>query len=418
MRVSKPKILIIPISMVFISLIRHLYVNDNINFHISVLSALFVYSSIQFIANDRKIKSYSIFLLTYFSGLYLSTLKLSIYQTEKSIIDMYFYFIGPVFFSIILFIFESVRIKFIRFYKIISIDYFYIFLISLYVVTKIYISTKVGWRIESLFISTFLISGDEYSIPGFSGFAITIQWLLLIFAPYTKKKYVVISATLITFFSIMHVKRGDILRMVVFFIIWYISSIYNKQLLYKTKHFLLKLSLSLFVIFSIFTFLGNIRELARNSTDDVMARNIGIENAPYYLSWFYGYIPINYEILRYYYIDNPKESTCEYSALKNLFISDQKQYYEYSLNGFNASTFLTTFIKDFGDLYFYEMIIFGLYIGCIILLIKAEKFKGLYMYILSIFSLSYFGNYFETRSINFAIIISLIIFPFILKDKK
>src|SRR5690606_12503385 len=196
----------------------------------NLLSALFSLSitiiSFKSISTSG-LKTYNVFLLFYFAALFTSTFQLSDLQTDTTIYDFYYYFFGPVIFSIVLYFFEN-RKNTVVYNKIevIDVNKLYVIFLVIYLAVKIYIGFKLGWRIDSLkFGNTYLKSGSEYVIPGVSGFVAIIQWMLLIFAPYVKRKYVIVAILAIIVLSgILHVKRGDIIRVTMFLIIWFIAN--------------------------------------------------------------------------------------------------------------------------------------------------------------------------------------------------
>lgn len=390
-----------------------------INIFISFSSAFVFLIAIFDFFIERNIKSYTLFCSIFFIGLYINTFMLSQYQEEKTIEDIYYLVLGPLLFSLILYFCETKKIKtYFKHFPLINIEYLYVLILLSYIAIKIYIGMTLGWRISYLLVSTYLIDGDNFTMPGYSGVAAILQWLLLIFSSYTKKRYVLLATIAIMVFSILHVKRGDIMRMLFFFILQIIVN-YNEIKKYNIKRVKkIKKSIISIVIISIvvFVYAGNLREEAKGvGTVESLSQNIGIRDSSPFVIWFYGYLPMNYDVLRYYYTTS---SLYEPSALLYLFMPEQDDEYGYSINGFNASTFLRTFIIDYGEFYFIELLIFSLIIGFIIILCRKEKNKGTYVFVLLIISFFFFGNYFESRSIFFSILLSLIIFPFLKIEKN
>ena len=208
------------------------------------------------------------------------------------------------------------------------------------------------------------------------------------------------------------------MRMLFFFILQIMIS-YNEIKKYNIKRAkrIKKWIISIVVIsIIVFVYAGNLREEAKGAgTVDSLSQNIGIRDSSPFIMWFYGYSPMNYDVLRYYYTASP---SYEPSALLYLFMPEQEDEYGYSINGFNASTFLKTFIIDYGEFYLIELLVLSLIIGTIIILCRKEKNEGTYVFVLLIISFFFFGNYFESRSIFFSILLSLIIFPFLKIEKS
>ena len=390
-----------------------------INIFISFSSAFVFLIAIFDFFIERNIKSHTLFCSIFFIGLYINTFMLSQYQEEKTIEDIYYLVLGPLLFSLILYFCETKKIKtYFKHSPLLNIEYLYVLILLSYISIKIYIGMTLGWRISYLLASTYLIDGDNFTMPGYSGVAAILQWLLLIFSSYTKKRYVLLAAIAILVFSILHVKRGDIMRMLFFFILQIIVN-YNEIRKYNIKRAkkIKKWIISVVIVsIIVFVYAGNLREEAKGvGTVESLSQNIGIRDASSFVIWFYGYLPINYDVLRYYYTAS---LSYEPNALLYLFMPEQDDEYGYSINGFNASTFLKTFIVDYGEFYFIELLIFSLIIGSVIILCRKEKNKGTYVFVLLIISFFFFGNYFESRSIFFSILLSLIIFPFLKIEKN
>lgn len=383
-------------------------------------SFLFIYAGTK-IFQKRELKSHLIFIFSFYIGLYFNTFMLSRFQTEKNYIDVYYFFTGPILFYLVLYFFENKSIKTIKYRKrLININVLYLIFLSSYILLKLYISSLVGWRISSFDNSNFLQSGSLYTVSGYSGLAAILQWMLVIFSLNTKRRYAIIGIIAIIIFSYLHVKRGDILRVALFYFIFYSFRIFklSKSIRLKSNfNNTFKIVVMLVLLLLVFVYLGNIREELRGNTEAVLSNNIGIDNAPAYLSWFYGYIPINYEVVRFYFNTSP--TNYPHALLKTIISPDSEVLNsEHSINGFNASTILTSFIKDYGEFYFLEMILFAFVIGLLIKQAKKQQFLGCYVFISMILGYSFFGNYFEVRSMFLPILASLIIFPYVETGKN
>jgi len=125
-----------------------------VNFMIYIVSFIvFLYAV--YSIKEKNINSYNIFLFGFFIALFLNTLNASTKQLEKELIDMYYYFLGPLLVASMLYFFENLKIKKVSFRNIIKFDVnsVYVFLVIFYIVTKSYM----------------------------------LQWSLLIFLPFVKK---------------------------------------------------------------------------------------------------------------------------------------------------------------------------------------------------------------------------------------
>ena len=336
----------------------------------------------------------------YFS-LFLNTIKLSIYQQEKSIEDLYYLFVGPFVFIYPIYISEHLKpINIYRFTRI-NIEYLFYILFPVYIAIKIYISTIMGWRAFVLEDSTYLQSNEEFSVPGFSGLAGILQWTLLILTPAVKVKWRLLFSIALIIFSILQVSRGDIMRMLSFYLIWYIIELINfkkKSVLFMMK----RLVIFVCFILIIFTFLGNIRQEARGSGSDDLIYNLGFKTDNIYLAWIYSYFAINFDVLKLYYI---QPAIYEFQALKVTFYGGDPIIHDLDINGFNAATFLRTFIVDFKELFFIELFIYGIIVSLLVLVAKSMNNKALYYYICMIMFFSSYGNYFQIRAFFMAILL-------------
>ncbi len=380
-----------------------------INFFIYVLSFIIILGSIYSIKKSN-IKSYNIFLFSFFLALFLNTFNLSSKQLEKEVVDIYYYFVGSLFVGIILYLFEHIRVKTVYFKNFVSFDInsVYIVLIILFVLTKFYIAYNVGgFRIFNYDQFDF---GDKYVVPGFSGASVILQWSLLIFLPYVKKKYAILAVLLIVILSgILNVRRGDIVRVFIFLIIYYIFiKIHFKQLNLK---FLFNVFLIIIFTSIIFTIFGEYRLDARGVENGSIIEFLGSRINSTLFSWIYGYLTFNFEVIKFYYELGP---LYEFTTFKDLIFSvEEEKYIDIGISGFNATTFLKNYIIDFGYLYFYGLFFYSFIVGLIILFSRKINFFGMKIFIFSMLFFNLFGDHIMHRSIFMSIIFCFILFPFI-----
>ena len=88
------------------------------------------------------------------------------------------------------------------------------------------------------------------------------------------------------------------------------------------------------------------------------------------------------------------------------------------INGFNAATFLSRYIMDFGYFYFLELIMLGIYIGFIEKMAIYNKCKGVYAFILSLMLLYAFGEYSMVAYYVVAILFTIFLYSFIIKEEN
>jgi len=86
---------------------------------------------------------------------------------------------------------------------------------------------------------------------------------------------------------------------------------------------------------------------------------------------------------------------------------------ETSISGFNASTFLSSFILDLGYFYFLEIMFFSLIAGILIYISKKLNFLGLYIFMMMLMSLMVFGDYLINRAMFLSMIVAICIYPFL-----
>ena len=382
---------------------------DLINLVVAFLCIIFVlmgYNSMK----TSGVKCYNLSFFFFFFCFLLNTTKLSIYQQDKTFDDIYYLIIGSLFFFFPIYFSEKCKIKKWKHGNLFNITKLYFVFLVVYIATKIYISTIVGWRINSFLTSTFLVNGDSLSVPGYTGLAAVLQWTLLMMTPLLPKKKMflgVIFVLALIVFSFLHVKRGDIMRMSVFFLILYLYRSFQVSSIRKTnKKQMLKVGLILSLILFVFIQFGNIRQEARGEEKNELVQLLGLKYNNNALAWVYGYFAINYDVVRLYYdVKNNNKP----DALKGIIGGEEDNPYNKSINGFNATTFLSPFIIDYGIWFFVELVIFTLIICFFLFFSKKLRHDSLYIFITSYVALFPFGNYFLSR----AIFSSMILFIFI-----
>ncbi|MGD9625715.1 MAG: hypothetical protein AB7U51_13800 [Arcobacter sp.] len=151
---------------------------------------IFVYAI--YSIKEKNINSYNIFLFGFFIALFFNTFNLSSKQFEKDLNDFYLFLVGPFVVFVILYISENVKFNkmVVRTYIKVDVNTFYIGIIFFYMILKLYIGLSVGFRVFEYGDITQIQSGDKFKVSGISGLAVTFQWMLLIFAPYVKRKYI------------------------------------------------------------------------------------------------------------------------------------------------------------------------------------------------------------------------------------
>ena len=392
---------------------------DIVNFLLAIISIIIIILSYNGIKRSG-IRSYSLFAFFFFFCLLINTTKLSVFQKEKNLLDLYYLVVGPLLLIIPLFIAEHLKVNKLHGIKLISVDFLFIILLTVYILTKLYISSIVGWRIDSLAASTYLINGDELSVPGFTGLAGSLQWTLLMMTPVVSKKYrlfIIIFIIALIVFAIFHVKRGDVMRMAVFFLVLFLyRSLHKRQI---SKSFIKKIAAIVTGIMVVFIVSGNIREEARGggANDIVNLSGLKIDNTV--IAWVYSYFAINFDVVKMYYPAKPLNKPL---ALGSLWGSEDTETEAKNINGFNASTYLRQFIVDYQELFIIELSVFAIIISFFLYISRALQTNSLTIFISSLLFLFPFGNYFLSRAMVvamvFYIIVSFVSYPKNIKKKS
>lgn len=389
-----------------------------VNFVMYMIAFLFFLYSVYSI-KEKNINSYNIFLFGFFAALFLNTLNASTKQFEKDLSDMYLFLIGPFVVFAILYFFEANVFKktIIKTYIKVDVNTFYISIIILYVILKLYIGSSVGFRVSEYGDITQIQSGDKFKISGLSGLVGVLQWMLLIFAPYVKRKYIFIGIVSIIIFSgFLDVKRGDLVRVFIFFLIYWYFFNFKMNKINSKKIFFIAASLLLFMY--LFSLYGEYRLLERGGYDGIIKDYLGSRVDSILVSWIYSYLALNFDVLKLHFEFTPQY---ELTHFFNFFMHDTERValgMDTTISGLNAMTFIQPYFLDFGYFYWLEVMFIFFIFGLLIMLIKKMNFVGMYIFLLMLLFLMLFGDYFTTRTIFATIIMSILIFPFLIIKKN
>lgn len=422
---KKQNILQYSFIIIFIILLYPIIVFDSINKTNPINFMMYIVSLLIFIyaiysIKEKNINSYNIFLFGFFIALFLNTLNISSKQLEKDLNDFYLFLVGPFVVFVILYISENVKFNkmVVRTYIKVDVNTFYIGMIFFYILLKLYIGLSVGFRVFEYGDITQIQSGDKFKVSGISGLAGTFQWMLLIFAPYVKRKYIFIGIVSIIIFSgFLDVKRGDLVRIFIFFLIYWYFLNYKMNKINSKKIFFIATSLLLFIY--LFSLYGEYRLLERGGYEGIIKDYLGSRVDSILVSWIFSYLALNFDVLKLYFEFTPQY---EITHFFNFFTHDIERIalgMDTTISGFNATTFILPYFLDFGYFYWLEMILVFFIFGFLIILIKKMNFVGMYMFLLMLLFLMLFGDYFTTRTMFVTIVLSLLVFPFFeLKKNK
>ncbi len=409
--------------VIFIILLYPILVFDSINKTNPINFMMYIVSLVIFVyaiysIKEKNINSYNIFLFGFFIALFFNTFNLSSKQFEKDLNDFYLFLVGPFVVFVILYISENVKFNkmVVRTYIKVDVNTFYIGIIFFYMILKLYIGLSVGFRVFEYGDITQIQSGDKFKVSGITGLAVIFQWMLLIFAPYVKRKYIFIGIVSIIIFSgFLDVKRGDLVRVFIFFLIYWYFFNFKMNKISSKKLFLICIFFILFVY--LFSLYGEYRLLERGGYEGIIKDYLGSQIDSVLVSWIFSYLALNFDVLKLYFDVTPQY---EITHFFSFFMHDVDRIafgMETTISGFNATTFILPYFLDYGYFYWLEIMLIFFIFGFLIILIKKMNFVGMYMFLLMLLFLMLFGDYFTTRTMFVTIVFSLLVFPF-LKLKK
>lgn len=391
------------------------------NFVIYILSACICFYSFWDIKNYG-VKPHSLFLFVFFIFLFWNTSNLVGIQLEKTPKDVYYYFFGPLIFATILWLAFHLKVPNLADISKFKIDpnLMSFILLVLFILIKLYIGSKVGYRIESV-DAGYLESGEKYSLPGFTGVSTVLQWTLVMLIPHIKKTYIVLILVSIIAFAFLHVKRGDIARVFVFLITYFfVVKIKEKE------YFSLKKTIIIAIVFLLFSIVfAEFGEWRRSNqiAESIIQQLLESRSDSIVLNWIYSYTTIPYDILKIF--DELNHPYYPYGLVSEFVDPQSYEFKDYmiqeekaNISGNNAGTFLSMFVHDFGVFYFIEVIFFGIGIAVLIILTRMFNFFGIYCMVLTMLVFSFFGNYLTSSGLIFSFLFSIILFNFVKINDK
>ena len=403
-------LLFISVALFFSNDVRYNFPNSTV----TLISILVIFFSIESIRVNG-LKAYNVFSIAFFFPLYLNTLVLSDLQMEKQFYDLYFLLLGPLLFSFVLYFFERTPVKkvYTRF-KLIDINYFYLFILICFLIIKLYIGSIKGFKIAALTEQGADLSFNAFAIPGFSGVAGILQWMILILSFSVNKRLRILGITsLILFNSVLGVNRGDLTRTITFLLLYQIFELNysNGQFGYifsKYKSMLIKSFLFFLVLFVVF---GQVREIFQDREVTVITDLLQSKIDSILVAWLYSYFALGYDVLLLYV---RAEHFGHFEYLTAFLNPSEKLSPPISLTlwPFNQTTVLRPYIASLGYYYFIFFIIKGVLTGLFLRAAKSIDCKGLYVFIMMFLIFSFFSEYFLSRSVLLSMFLIILIFPF------
>lgn len=374
-----------------------------------VYSLIFLFFSIS-IFGKNKYDLAPIFMIPFYGVLLLSCYKVSKLQTEYNLEFASVVIIGSLVMSISLLIVDRIKIPLINCKFNIEANVLIKLLLILYIVLKVFIIHKTGFRLEAL-IGGVRQDGSVYVIPGISGLAAILQWTLLISFPLVNRRTKIFIVTFILVFSLLAAKRGDVVRVIIYLLLYYF--IYKDKYIYLFKAKFKAIIILLFFLFIYsFSYLGDLRQKAYDQDFSVVELlKSNFDNSAF--AWFFGYTGFNFEVLsRFSLSDNyyfPMSVAIPFSrgVISNEDILDYSEKLSSNrVSGFNASTFLGPMVFDMGQFFWIELLMFILSLYILIFFARGSGSVGTIIFIMSLLILCPFGNYFLSSQFYYAILFS------------
>lgn len=416
-----------PIIILFYLIYSNVMVSENFNgpnFLILLLSLIIFIFSVDSIKRNG-IKSYNLFSAIYFLFLLLNTFNFSDLQLPKSLTDIYYFFTGPILFSLFLYLGEKINFrkgKIVKFFPLFNIEMVVVLVWIIYLFCNIYIYMTVGFRLLSDDLLRYQ-DKSEYIVPGFSGLVGLTLWTLVIMIPHVKKRLSIpIIFSIILISGVLQFSRGNIFRVFLFLLLYFIIT--RRKDLFKRK-FVIAIMVLIIVGSFLFAAFGDYRQYDSGNSFNIstlLESNIDVG----VIDWIFAYSAINFDVLKLF-INNNEPTYYPASILKpieRLITGNNEieliasEVSKVSLNGFNASTFLSGFIIDFGPLYIIEVMLLGFILGVFISILNKFGYTGIYVFILTLITMTVFGNYFTSPVFLYAIVVSFLLFLFSGKENK
>lgn len=351
-----------------------------------------------------------VFFSTYYASLAVSCLQLSQLQHEKSFYGAYYYFLGPLIFGAILSAIDAASERFPRLGARFKLDgnKLALCLILLYVMIRCYVGWQMGFRLFHR-PNGLLLPGDAFDVPGVSGLGSALQWSILMILPFARPRTVVMGIAAVFLFSIvLHVKRGDLVRVGLFLALVFM----RRARIELRPAFLAKLIAVAFISLSVFSLFGRARENMRGGEFSLQTFvQSRFDSDP--VNWALAYSALNFDVLTLH-IENEHLGKPYYLTIPIRRLLGDRSYVPYfddlgavRLGGLNGGTFLSVFVRDLGPLYVIELGLFSILVCSLFVFSKRNQLYGVQCFIGMIICLFGFGNYMFEPSMFYAVVMVL-----------
>lgn len=366
------------------------------------------------------IKAYNVTGFFYYMPLFVSTFALSQRQLVKEWQDMYYLLPATLILTIILYVAESVHLtnSYRKARSIININYLFWVLLVAFIILKIYIGSQVGFKLFSLSDEDADLSFDAFAIPGWSGAAGILQWLILLFLfVVTPKNRIAGVLALIVFNSVLGANRGDLLRVFLFIVFFKLYSFDHARRVIKDALVgnSRKSALVFLIAAILFVVLGAVREelQARDIATVVDLSQLVIESEM--IAWLYTYFALGFDNLLLYVKHG---FTNDWSYLL-AFLNPSERIrppVDLTLWPFNHVTYIRGYLAAFGDGYILLVCIKAVILGSVLMWARLIGCKPVIVFVITLSSLSFFSDYFLSRSVLVSIFLFLMLWPYLRRN--
>ena len=186
-----------------------------------------------------------------------------------------------------------------------------------------------------------------------------------------------------------------------------------------SKKQILLFLLALVIVFGSFSFLGNYRQAARGSTNFEITEKINSRIDNDAINWVYAYSAFNFEVLNQTVISGtPTGEIKELVKPLTRLVNGNEAVAEdvttsFGINGINATTFLSPFIREVGGWYFAEIAVLALIVGVIGRICSSLNFVGGYSFLCMLTALTIFTDYYLQPVYFFSILLGIFFFAII-----
>jgi len=403
---------VVVVTLLVIYVLNHIYLGiqfDFVNFFVLFVSSsvLTVFVSVQKIKKNYLLLLFSI---SFLGLLIFSCFKINALQGRYDGFFLYVVGLGFCLTALFLYLADKINLPVVNGVRFISVSFVYYSFLVLFVGLSAYVFSKTGIRALH-FIDGVRSNGADFVIPGISGLAAIFKWSLLMLIPFVKLKRIIIILLVISIVAVLHGKRGDVFRALLFASV-YFSYLHFDRLSFKKFGFFILFSSSALVLFG---YLGDLRQQSYDSAFSIVSLSQSYFESST-LAWVFTYTGFNFNVLNSYPTNGVMDKMT-YVLIPFLNNSAVESYFAnlsaISISGFNASTFLGPLVYDLGVFFWLELLVFLFLLIGLVFLTRVSRHRGAYFMLALLIVLLPFGNYVLTPSYFYSILFSCFIFLFV-----